>query len=265
MCVERGSAEMKYIVMECHPAYSVLLDNEGRFVKACNMNYEIGQSVYEPVFFEGNGNMTEQLFRRERRKKIIRYSLYAACMCIVLFFGVFRLFISTDTEIYVNINPEVKISLNRVGRVISVEGMNIDGEALLNNISFDKKDVSSVCYRIIDKSIRDGYLYADGDVSIYIDSHGNDFHKIGEELNSTLKGFSDSELNIDISISDISQYVFGEDEKTVISDEAYTTECVSTDSITEDYYDGEKNEHHKNKNEHGNSGKHNNSADDNYD
>ena len=40
---------MKYIVMECHPSYAVLLDEEGRFVKAANLHYETGQTVCEPV------------------------------------------------------------------------------------------------------------------------------------------------------------------------------------------------------------------------
>ena len=30
---------MKYLVMECHPAYAVVLDEEGRFLKVSNLNY----------------------------------------------------------------------------------------------------------------------------------------------------------------------------------------------------------------------------------
>ena len=34
---------MSYVVMECHPGYVVLLDEEGRFLKAANLRYEVGQ------------------------------------------------------------------------------------------------------------------------------------------------------------------------------------------------------------------------------
>ncbi len=40
---------MSYLVMECHPGYVILLDEEGRFLKAANFQYEVGQTVYEPV------------------------------------------------------------------------------------------------------------------------------------------------------------------------------------------------------------------------
>lgn len=40
---------MKYIVMETFTSYAVLLDEEGRFVKAANLNYEVGQTVKKPV------------------------------------------------------------------------------------------------------------------------------------------------------------------------------------------------------------------------
>ena len=40
---------MSYLVMECHPGYAVLLDEEGRFLKAANLRYETGQTVYDPV------------------------------------------------------------------------------------------------------------------------------------------------------------------------------------------------------------------------
>lgn len=40
---------MKYIVMECHFSYTVLLDENGKFLKAANRGYQVGQTVYDPV------------------------------------------------------------------------------------------------------------------------------------------------------------------------------------------------------------------------
>ena len=43
---------MKYIVMECHYSYAVLLDRNGRFVKAANLGYKVGQTVEDPVLIK---------------------------------------------------------------------------------------------------------------------------------------------------------------------------------------------------------------------
>ena len=43
---------MSYLVMECRRSYAVLLDQEGRFVKAANLRYEVGQTVLDPVLLE---------------------------------------------------------------------------------------------------------------------------------------------------------------------------------------------------------------------
>ena len=36
---------MNYLVMEVHPAYAVVLDEEGRFLKAANLRYQVGDRV----------------------------------------------------------------------------------------------------------------------------------------------------------------------------------------------------------------------------
>ena len=33
---------MKYLVLETHSAYAVVLDEEGRFLKAANLHYQVG-------------------------------------------------------------------------------------------------------------------------------------------------------------------------------------------------------------------------------
>ena len=40
---------MKYIVMECHFSYAVLLDENGKFLKAANRGYQVGQTVCDPT------------------------------------------------------------------------------------------------------------------------------------------------------------------------------------------------------------------------
>ena len=40
---------MKYMVVECHPGYAVVLDDDGNFLKVANRKYEVGQLVTEVV------------------------------------------------------------------------------------------------------------------------------------------------------------------------------------------------------------------------
>ena len=56
---------MNYLVMEIHPAYAVVMDEEGRFLKAANLHYQVGDTVQ---------NIVE--LRWPREKKTIRGSRY---------------------------------------------------------------------------------------------------------------------------------------------------------------------------------------------
>ena len=72
---------MSYLVMECHPGYAVLLDEEGRFLKAANLRYEIGQTVYDPVLMKDTP---------EKQRHTIRWissGIAAIAACFLLLFG----------------------------------------------------------------------------------------------------------------------------------------------------------------------------------
>ena len=115
---------MKYLVMECHPGYAILLDEEGRFRKAANLHYKVGQTVRDPVWM-----------RTERRRpaRWVRSGIAAAAACLLLFLGVqfYQGYLQPYSFIYLTINPEVRMNLNRQGTVVGLAGTNADGEALL--------------------------------------------------------------------------------------------------------------------------------------
>ena len=50
---------MKYMVMECHPGYAVVMDNAGRFLKVANMHYEIGQTVSSVLEMNMSGSSSD--------------------------------------------------------------------------------------------------------------------------------------------------------------------------------------------------------------
>ena len=68
---------MNYMVMECHPSYAVLLDEEGRFLKAANLHYETGQVVHDPVLMKEEHAKQRNLMRWARSGM----AAAAACFC----------------------------------------------------------------------------------------------------------------------------------------------------------------------------------------
>ena len=46
---------MKYVVMECHDGYAVLMDEGAGFVQAANLHYSVGQTVTDPLIMQESG------------------------------------------------------------------------------------------------------------------------------------------------------------------------------------------------------------------
>ena len=170
---------MKYIVMECHPSYAVLLDEEGRFVKAANLHYETGQTVCEPVL------MREEPVKQRNRLRWARSGFAAVAACFLLLIGLnyYRSTLTAYSSIYLTINPEVQMDLNRKGAVIRLEGINEDGAALLEDYEYKGKDRLTVADDLIERAIDMGFLSEGGQVSFSIDAPDEALvQKYGEEL-----------------------------------------------------------------------------------
>ena len=87
---------MKYIVMECHMSYAVLLDEEGRFRKAANLHYETGETVTNPVLMQEDERKSLSPARMARR------GAAAAGACLLLFLlagGYYRSYLAPYTSV----------------------------------------------------------------------------------------------------------------------------------------------------------------------
>ena len=74
---------MKYLVMECHPAYAVVLDEKGRFLKVANLNYEPGQTVSSVI------EMKPRKAARRFGKWLVAAASLASSL-LILFFGAWQ-------------------------------------------------------------------------------------------------------------------------------------------------------------------------------
>ena len=152
---------MEYLVMECHRSYAVVLDHEGRFKKVANMNYQVGQEVSSVVEL-----------REPKSSRILRWQpllTTAACLCI-LFMGVWQMALLTMGTVLIQINPQIRLSVNRLERVISAEAVNPDGAKVLFDYHAFGKTVEQVTQELSDRAAGMGYLHDDGEVHLTVDS-----------------------------------------------------------------------------------------------
>ena len=75
---------MKYVVMECHPAYSILMDETSSFAYAANLHYEVGQIIENPILMEENQKIKKSGISVSVRKVIT----IAACLLLMIGSGV---------------------------------------------------------------------------------------------------------------------------------------------------------------------------------
>ena len=187
---------MRYLVMECHPGYAVLLDEEGRFLKAANLQYQIGQTVYDPVL------MMETPEKR-RVMPWISGGIAAIAACFLLFFGVnyYQNYLQPYSSIYLAINPEVQMDLNRQGTVVELTGTNEDGDALLEGYNGKGKDKVTVADELIDRAIEMGFLSEGGQVSFSIDSPDEAlFQEYGMELRAGVTEHLAGQIAVNLEI-----------------------------------------------------------------
>lgn len=148
---------MKYIVMECHGGYAVLLDEQAGFVKAVNAGYAVGDTVEDPKLIMAGKSRGAIIM------KITKFAAAAAaCLAVVLGIGYYNQYVDDYSYITISFDSDVKMSLNRQGEVLSVAGLNEEGELLIEGYDPDRKDKTTVSDELIDRAVEMGMI-TDGD------------------------------------------------------------------------------------------------------
>ena len=155
---------MKYLVMETHPAYAVVLDEEGRFRKAANLRYQVGDTVEDII---------ELRQTPEKRRAVWKPAMglvgAAACLCAV-FFGYYQPNFTAYGTLRIQINPDVEMTISRTERVLALEGLNADGMDLIEGYEYQGKTRDTATDELVERAIDMGYL-SDGDtITITVDS-----------------------------------------------------------------------------------------------
>lgn len=158
---------MKYLVIECHPAYAVLMDEASRFVRAANLHYTVGQTVTDPVLMQNETTKTAL-----HRSVIVRITAAAACLLLLSAAG-FRYYnrnLKTESVVVIASGFNIEMGLNSRGKVISLNSDTENGQALLREYSGKNKTSVEAANDLLQLQIDKGMI-ADGDtVRFYIAS-----------------------------------------------------------------------------------------------
>ena len=160
---------MSYLVMEVHPAYAVVLDEEGRFLKAANLRYQVGDTVRDIVELRRSREKRPALW-----KPLSGVAGLAACLCLV-FFGYYQPNFIPYGALRIQINPDVELTLSRTDRVLELEGLNADGQVLIEGYDYGGKDREDVTEELVERAIDLGYLSDGETVSITVSSADTDW------------------------------------------------------------------------------------------
>lgn len=191
---------MKYMVMECHLTYAVVLSEDGRFLKAANLHYEPGQVVTDLVEMEIPESRRDE--KRKGRRWI--YTLAAAAACLMLAAtSMFQAGNRTYGSVYMTINPEVRIDVNRKDLVVDLEGINQDGLELIDGYSYRKKELDVVVDELVDRAIDQGYLHEGGRISLALEGEDGQWvmdqsDSLSTHLNEHLTG----KMSVTIEVTD---------------------------------------------------------------
>ena len=171
---------MSYLVMECHPAYAVVLDERGRFVRVPNLGYEVGQRLDDVVDFDASVLSFEQAKPRRARRGLAAALVAAACLC-VLAIGGFAVWQTPIGTVHMSINPEVDIDVNHFDRVVGLEGDNEDGERLVEGFSYYGRTIDEVSDDLAVRAREQGYLVPGGTIQITVESDDEEWRIATED------------------------------------------------------------------------------------
>ncbi len=196
---------MKYIVMECCKGYAVLMDEDGRYVFAANMNYEIGQTVTNPLIMEDKSS--------NKRSAITMFrtvAAAAACIAVIALpcYGYYAKNFKTCSTVTLASDTSISMNLNSSGKVISLESDNEYGKKIIEKVDIKGKNEVEAANEIVEAEISEGYISAGDTVDVYIDgSSSKDYENIKSKLEEELP-----KHDIKINIHD-KKHPVGKDDK----------------------------------------------------
>ncbi len=169
---------MNYLVLETHPAYVVVLDEQGRFLKAANQNYQVGQQLGQIIPFRQPKPEISWV-----KKSMASLAGLAACLCLVLggYFGYYQPNFTAYGSLLVEINPQVELTLSQTHRVLDLGAQNEDGQVLIEDYDYQNKDGDTVVEELVARAMELGFLSNGESVTLTVQGQDTDWNRQQED------------------------------------------------------------------------------------
>lgn len=156
---------MKYMVMECHPAFAVVMDEEGRFQKVANQGYQVGQTVTDVFPMEVPGKT------KSRGWLHLLQGAAAVAACAVL---AVTIMLNTSqvayASVYLDMAPQIRIDMDKQARVVELSATGPDGTSLLDGYDYQGKELGQIVRELVDRAVAMDYLQAGCSVTLRLDT-----------------------------------------------------------------------------------------------
>lgn len=161
---------MKYLVMECHEGYAVLMREDAVFVKAADLHYEVGQTVTDPVLMKNKTSFVT-------RNIVMKVAAIAACLTFAVFSG-YRFYSRnmTDTIVISTQAAEIEIHVNKSGSVVALTSDSSQGKEIIKQYKDQNirlKDSADVANELLAIQIKSGYISIGDTIDISVDTENS--------------------------------------------------------------------------------------------
>ena len=181
---------MKYIVMECHEGYAILMDEDARFVNAANLHYNVGQSVTDPILME------EEQGKSRIKMYVTRFAAAAACIGILATAGsmYYARNLKPYSTILISSDAKIRMEINQKGKVITIKSDDKEIQEILKEYNGKGKDKLTAANEIIELEKEKGIISSGDTISVYVDSQtSKDYDSFKEDIVS-----GNSDINVKV-------------------------------------------------------------------
>lgn len=181
---------MKAVVLEIKNGFAAVLSDDGRIVKIKNSHYEIGQQIL----------LSSKVIALRKKAALL---VSSAAALILISTGVWT-YASPYAYVSLDVNPSIEYSVNRYDRVIHVNAVNADGDAILHKIKLDKlknRTIIEAVKKTVDEISDAGYFTKDTAGDIVITTSAQNRKKSNELAKDLHKAAVDEVTNYPDKIS----------------------------------------------------------------
>ena len=188
--------EIDACIVELRGRYAAALTSDGQFVRIRNRGYSVGQTV----------RLTEAQPKSNRARRVRALTSIAAGF-LFLILGGFKGYQTPVGVVSLDVNPSIEYSINVFDRVLSVRGVNEDGEVLLEGMdtaSLNHQLVGDAVEQTIETLRESGYFPQDteNDVVLAASSYSE---RHAEQLAEQIKGRVSREEDLSVFSFSVSQ------------------------------------------------------------